>query len=350
MDKSLKILPQVLQDAGYVTGLIGKWHLGRGLNNEYSPWNRGFDEFLGYYGAFGTYVNPKLTRPPGTEKVIEGYSTEIFADAACDFLGRHKGKPFFLNVAFNAAHLKQEAKSEDLAKFAQIENPKRRMAAAIISNLDANIGKIATRLQELNLDRDTLIFFFSDNGGEPPILGTLNGSFRGMKFDLYEGGIRVPFFARWPEGLPSGKTSDALVSVIDLLPSIAAAAGAKVPEKIDGANLLPFLRGKTSKEPHDKLFWRTTEHAALQRMRKRLKANSPVYIPHLAVVREGDWKLVVFDDAGKQPRSELYDLDKDPSEKNDLSKQQPKILRKMTKDLDAWRKTLKTQNIPPPQN
>ncbi len=347
MDRSIKILPQILKEGSYVTGLFGKWHLGRGLNEEYSPWNRGFDEFLGYFGAFGTYIDPRLTDPSGNEKITAGYSTDIFADAACDFLSRHKAKPFFLNVAFYAAHLKQAAKPEDLARFEHVKDPKRRMAAAIISNLDANVGKIAARLKELDLDRNTLLIFFSDNGGEPPILGTSNDALRGMKFDLYEGGIRVPFFVRWPEVLPKGKTSDALVSVIDMLPTIAAATNAKDPEHVDGVDLIPYLRGKTSKEPHRTLFWRTTEHAALQQTRKRPNAKPPVYIPHPAAVRQGKWKLVVLEDAGKQPLIELYDLSIDPSERNNVVGENKKMVRRLTSELDSWRKTLKPQSISP---
>ncbi|MEO5802431.1 MAG: sulfatase-like hydrolase/transferase [Verrucomicrobiota bacterium] len=347
MNLSVKTVANILHDVGYATGLLGKWHVGRGLNNEYSPWNRGFDEFLGYYGAFGTFVNPKLTRQTGEEKTVEGYSTDIYTEAACDFIQRHKDQPFFLNVAFNAAHLVQAAKPEDLAKFQYIENPKRRLAAAIISNLDVNIGRIAARLEELHLDRNTLLVFVSDNGGEPPILGTMNGPLRGKKFDLYEGGIRVPFFVRWADGLPAGKTSDALVSMIDLFPTIAAAAGAKVPKGIDSVNLLPYLRGKTSKKPHNTLFWRTTEHAALKKMRQRTNAVPPVYVPHISAVREGSWKLLAFDDAGKNPRFELYDLASDPSEQNNLSEKQPKVVRKLSYKLDVWKTTLQPQIIPP---
>jgi arylsulfatase A-like enzyme/lysophospholipase L1-like esterase len=345
MDLSLPTVANVLHDAGYVTGLIGKWHVGRGLNHEYSPWKRGFDEFLGYYGAFGTYVNPKLTEPPGVEKTVQGYSTEIFADAACAFIEKHKEKPFFLNVAFNAAHLQQVAKEEDLAKFQHIADPKRRTAAAIISNLDANVGKIAARLKAEGLDQNTLLFFFSDNGGEPPILGTLNGPFRGMKFDVYEGGIHVPFFVRWPGRLKAGKT-DALVSVMDLLPTVAVAGGGTVPGGIDGVDLLPYLSKKSSKEPHEDLFWRTTEHAALQKLRKQTNG-APVQIPHLSAVREGKWKLVALDDVGKEPKFELYNLNKDISERNDLSAKEPKVLAHLKQKLDDWRATLKPQVIPP---
>jgi threonine/homoserine efflux transporter RhtA len=286
-------------------------------------------------------------QPPGVEKVVEGYSTDIFADAACDYIRKHTDKPFFLNVPFNAAHLKQEAKPEDLAKFQHIENPKRRMAAAIIANLDANIGRIANQLRASGLDRNTLFVFLSDNGGEPPILGTSNGALRGKKFDVYEGGIRVPFFVRWPGTLPSGKTSDALVSVIDLLPTIAAATSTSAPANIDGKNLLPHLTGKTQAEPHTNLFWRTTKQAALQRMRNRAPSDPPSYIPHIAAVREGKWKLVVLDDAGKNQRVELYDLTKDISETNDVSATEPDVVRRLTHELDTWRSTLKRQVIPP---
>lgn len=347
MDLSLRTIAEVLRDGGYATALIGKWHVGRGLNHEYSPWNRGFQEFFGYYGAFGTYLNPKLTTHAGVERVVEGYSTDIFADAAIDFISRHQEKPFFLNVAFNAAHLDQVAKPEDLKKFGQIENVKRRRAAAIISSLDMNIGRIASRLKELNLERNTLLFFFSDNGGEPPILGTMNGPYRGMKFDVYEGGIRVPFFARWPAGLPAGKTVNSLVSVMDLLPTIAAATGAVGPKELDGANLLPYLTGKTRREPHQAFYWRTTEHAALQRMRKAPKANPPVYIPHVAAVRQDKWKLVVKDHLGREPRLELYNLEKDPGEKNNLAERETRVTRRMTRQLDDWSGSLKAQVIPP---
>jgi arylsulfatase A-like enzyme len=349
MDLSAKTVANVLHDAGYVTGLLGKWHAGRGLKNEYAPWNRGFDEFLGYFGAFGTFINPKLTRESGEAKIVEGYSTDIYTGAACDFIRRHKDEPFFLNVAFNAAHLVQAAKPEDLEKFKSIENPKRRMAAAIISNLDANVGRIAEQLKTLGLDKNTLLVFFSDNGGEPPILGTLNGPYRGKKFDLYEGGVHVPFFVRWPGELSSHKTSDALVSVIDLLPTMASATGANAPRNIDGFNFLPYLQGKTSKEPRETLFWRTTEHAALQRMRRHPNPLKPIYIPHISAIREENWKLLVFDDEGKNPRVELYDLSKDAGEKNDLSKEQPKTVQKLRKKLDDWKRTLKPQVIPPIQ-
>jgi len=192
-----------------------------------------------------------------------------------------------------------------------------------------------------------VLIFFSDNGGEPPILATYNGPLRGMKFDLYEGGIRVPFLMRWPAGLPRQKTVDAPITVADLMPTIAAAIGAKTPKNLDGVNLLPHLTGKSSREPHKTLFWRTTEHAALQRMRKQPKDAPPVYIPHIAAVRQDGWKLFIFDDAGKNPRIELYNLIRDPSERTNLADAEPKIVKRLVKELDLWRTTLKPQVILP---
>lgn len=348
LDLALPTVADVMRGAGYTTSLIGKWHVGKGLHHEYSPWNRGFEEFWGYYGAFGTFTNPKLTRPPGTEAEVPGYSTDLFTDAAIDYINKHKDKPFFLNVAYNAAHLVQVAKPEDLERFAHITDPKRRMAAAIIANLDQNIGRLLAQLHKLALDQNTLVIFFSDNGGEPPILGTQNGPLRGMKFDVYEGGIRVPFCARWNGTLPAGKKVEAPVSVMDVLPTMAAAAGAKLPANVDGVNLLPYLLGQTKQAPHETLFWRTTQHAALQKMRQQPKGGPPVYIPHLAAVREGDWKLVVLDDAGKNPQTELYDLSKDLGEKNNLAEKKPKVTARLLNELADWRQTLTPQKIPPP--
>ena len=166
-----------------------------------------------------------------------------------------------------------------------------------------------------------------------------------MKFDVYEGGIRVPFFVKWPKGLIRPKReTDAPISVTDLLPTIAAATGAKVPANVDGVNIVPYLQGKTSKQPHKALFWRTTEHAALQRQRRQPKAT--VYIPHIAAVREGKWKMVVLDDAGPNEHIELYDLVRDPSEKNDLASKEEKVVKRLSGELAKWRSTLKPQVIP----
>ena len=138
-----------------------------------------------------------------------------------------------------------------------------------------------------------------------------------------------------------------MITVVDVLPTMTAVAGVKPPRDCDGVNLIPFLSGKTKKEPHSTLFWRVTEHAALQRLRKQTNSEPGVYVPHLSAVREKDWKLVVLDDAGKQPQYELYDLSTDVGETIDLSAKHPKVVRKLTSKLNAWKAVLKPQIIPP---
>jgi len=338
LDLTIPTLPEKLRAAGYATALVGKWHLGKGLKFEYAPRNRGFDEFFGYFGAFGSYVDPTYSRN-GVEQVYPGYGTDLLTAEACARLRAWKDKPFFLHLAYTAAHLKQEAKPADLAKFAHLE-PKRQMAAAIISNLDENIGRLRQALQDAGLTERTLTFFLSDNGAEPLVLGTRNGPYRGQKFDLYEGGVRVPFVVHWPGTLPAGRTYAAPVSAMDVMPTCLAAAGAATGET-DGVNLLPFLVGTSNAVPHEALFWRTTDHAQWRRAREQGKP-----VSHLSAVRQGHWKLVVLDEEGVN-RQELFNLADDPSEARDLAAQEPERRQALRAALDTWRASLKPQSIPP---
>ncbi|MCX7006194.1 MAG: sulfatase-like hydrolase/transferase [Kiritimatiellaeota bacterium] len=336
LERSIPTLPEKLREAGYATALVGKWHLGKGLKFEYAPRNRGFDEFFGYFGAFGSYVNPTYSRN-GVAQVYPGYGTDLLTAEACARVRAWKDKPFFLHLAYTAAHLKQEAKPADLAKFAHLE-PKRQMAAAIISNLDENIGRLRQALQDAGLTERTLTFFLSDNGAEPLVLGTRNGPYRG------QGGVRVPFVVHWPGTLPAGRTYAAPVAAMDVMPTCLAAAGAATSET-DGVNLLPFLVGTSNAVPHEALFWRTTDHAQWRRAREQGKAPS-----HLSAVRQGDWKLVVLDEEGAN-RQKLFNLADDPSEARDLAAQEPERHQALRAALDTWRASLKPQIIPPvPRN
>lgn len=331
-------LPDSLRKAGYATALVGKWHLGHGLKFEYAPLNHGFDEFFGYFGAFGSYMNPTYSRN-GVKQIYPGYGTDILTSEAIARIRAWKERPFFLHLAYTAAHLKQEAKPADLAKFAHL-GKKRQMAAAIISNLDENIGRLMQALTDAGIAQNTLTFFLSDNGGEPAVLGTLNGPFRGQKFDLYEGGVRVPWLMHWPGRLPVGRMYGLPVSAMDVMPTCLAVAGG-TPVATDGINLLPFLAGTNNAAPHDILFWRTTDYREWDNAR-----TSGHEAAHLSASRQGDWKLVVLNEEGTtQP--ELYNLRADPGEANNLAAQQPARLEKMRTALDAWRATLKPQVIPP---
>ncbi len=296
-------------------------------NFEYAPRNRGFDDFFGYFGAFGVYVNPTFSRN-GVESVYQGYSTDILTTEACDYIEQQKAHPFFLHLAYTAAHLKQEAKPADLVRFAHLP-PRRQMAAAIISNLDENMGRLLAALRQSGLDERTLLFFASDNGGEPLILGTLNGPFRGQKFDVYEGGIRVPFAVRWPGKIPAGRTFSNTVSLMDIFATSVKAAGAAPPPALDGVDLLPFLQGRLKGPPHEALFWRTTDHS-------KWRVLPPAKLPHFEAMRQGDWKLVLLPNSPPQ----LFNLGEDPGEIRNVAAQHPDRLRELQKRLTEWRRTL----------
>jgi arylsulfatase A-like enzyme len=239
MDVREIMLPQKLRDLGYHTRLIGKWHLGQGAKHEFAPRNRGFDEFFGYFGAAGQYVDPTLSRN-GVEKTHNGYLTDILTDEACSFLQQKHEKPFFLHLAHMAAHHRQEAQPKDLERVSHLEG-KRRTCAAIITNLDDNMGRLMAALKSSGQDDNTLIFFISDNGGEPPVLATTNGPHRGGKFEVLEGGIRVPFVMRWLGKIQAGTSYQPMVHLMDVFTTSLDLAGGKSTVPLDGVNLLPFL-------------------------------------------------------------------------------------------------------------
>lgn len=333
-------LAQALHKAGYVTHLVGKWHLGQGAQWQFAPYHRGFDHFLGFYGAAGTYFDPLLSRN-GTEQSFHGYNTDILTDAACEIVADRaqrgaEAPPFFLHLAYLAAHLPQQAKPDDLARYAHLD-PTRRMAAAIIHNLDENIGRLMQSIQDNGMDDRTLLFFLSDNGGEPPILGTSNGPLRGQKFDLYEGAIRVPFLARWPGHIPAATQFEPMVHVTDIFPTALAAAGHKPSGELDGVDLLPILQGKITGRPHERLYWLTTDHAQWRRPDRDTNDAQ-----RMAAMRLGEWKLI---DLGSD-RPQLYRIPSDPAEAHDLAAAEPNRVQQMLKELNAWRESMTPQVVP----
>jgi arylsulfatase A-like enzyme len=328
-----------LKSAGYVTGIVGKWHLGGAPR--FHPQRRGFDEFFGFLGGGHPYF-PDQGAPiyRGTETVVEQkYLTDAFAREAVSFVERHKKDPFLLYLAFNAVHTPMHATDERLRQFASITDESRRKYAAMLTALDEGVGKVLDTLRAAGLERDTLIVFLSDNGG-PTMPGTTinasrNDPLRGSKRTTLEGGIRVPFVLSWKGSLPEGVVYEQPVIQLDILPTVLAAAGVK-PEsvgKLDGVNLLPFVKGESSGTPHDALYWRLGEQSA---------------------VRRGDWKLVRYDrtadDANArsdahteakvtQPR--LYNLARDPSEKEDLATAHPEKVAELQSLWNSWADQLK---------
>ena len=334
LDRGEVLLPQLLHDRGYATALVGKWHLGQG---DHGPMARGFAEFFGWIGAAGKYIDPPLRHGDAPEpKAVSGWVDDILAERAAAFIRDHTDQPFFLHVAFMAAHLKQEAHADDLARFAHLDG-KRRMAAAIISRMDRAVGRVLAALRDAGLDERTLVFFLSDNGGEPPVLGTSNGPHRGQKFDVLEGGIHVPFVVRWPGVVPAGTRFAAMVHGMDVFATAAAAAGAVPPRPLDGVDLVPFLRGDRAGEPHERLFWVYNLHADWRRTDQDTNLAR-----RLLAVREGDWKLVV---AGDDP-PRLYDLAADPGEARDLAADEPSRAATLRQAVAEWYAGMMPQVIP----
>ncbi len=330
-----------LRAAGYATGLVGKWH--QGFSRAHHPQARGFDDYFGFLvgghnyllhrdaeGKFGSAHSHDLIYRGRERQRLDGYTTDLFTDETIAFIDRHKGKPWFLYLAYNAVHTPLEV----LKKYGDrvpksVKDPQRRGYLSLLIGLDDGIGRVTAHLRKTGQEKQTLIVFFSDNGGSgrKPFLAYntgVNAPLRGDKGQTLEGGIRVPFFLTWPGRLPPGKTYDQPVIALDVLPTACAAAGIRVPTGLDGVNLLPHLAGETAEAPHEALYWRFGPQKA---------------------VRKGRWKLVDWRDFEARQNSgwRLHDLAKDVGEKDDLSAAQPEIVKDLARAWDDWN----ARNVPP---
>jgi arylsulfatase A-like enzyme len=316
-----------LKTAGYVTGLVGKWHLGS--QDAMQPPQRGFDDFFGFLGGAHSYFNVGgILR--GTEPVKElDYTTDAFGREAVAFIERHKSQPWFLYLAFNAVHTPMDATDDRLAKFPSIADKQRRTYDAMMLAMDEAIGRVRQKLTDSGLATNTLVFFISDNGG-PTMPGvTVNGSsntpLRGSKRTTLEGGIRVPFLVSWPGQVKPGVFEQPAIQ-LDLHATALAAAGvAPKPEwKLDGVNLLPFLAGEKAGAPHAALYWRFGQQMA---------------------IRSGDFKLVRYDvnaDTLTGGRNQgvtafkLYNLRTDIGETKDLAAAMPEKVTELQSQWNEW--------------
>jgi arylsulfatase A-like enzyme len=316
---SEKTIAELLRSLGYATCCVGKWHLGD--EPEFRPTRRGFDEFYGTLANTPFFVPSKFvdTRvsadPEAKKQKGDFYTTEAYATRAVDWLDKNKDRPWFLYLPFNAQHAPLEAPQKYLDRFAHIQDEKRRTFAAMMSAMDEAVGQVLAKVRALGQEEDTLIVFFSDNGGPTAQTSSMNNPLRGFKATTLEGGVRVPFCLQWKAKLPGGKTYEQPIIQLDLLPTCLAAAGGKIDPslKLDGVDLLPYLQGKASARPHDVLYWRFGQQWA---------------------IRKGDWKLVVSNIDGPEPR--LFHLAKDVGEAQDLMKQQPEQARELRVVYDAW--------------
>jgi arylsulfatase A-like enzyme len=316
-----------LKAAGYVTGLVGKWHLG--AQPEFHPQKRGFDEFYGFLGGAHDYFKPAGVFR-GTEPVTElDYTTDAFGREAVAFIERHKSQPWFLYLAFNAVHTPMEATDERVAKFTNEADEKRRTYDAMMLAMDEAIGRVRRKLVETGLEQNTLVCFISDNGGPTMPSTTINASrntpLRGSKRTTLEGGIHVPFLVSWPGHLKAG-VFDQPVLQLDLTATALSAAGVRISPgwNLDGVNLLPLLTGEKTGTPHDVLYWRFGQQMA---------------------IRAGDYKLVRYDSnadtltgARNQPvtAARLYNLTADIGETKDLAAAMPEKVKELQAKWDAW--------------
>ena len=318
-----RTLAEWLKGEGYVTGLVGKWHLG--FKADYAPTRRGFDEFFGFLGGAHAYLpsgrgaGGGLLR--GTEPVAEKeYLTDALTREAIAFIDRHQAEPFFLYLAYNAVHAPMQGSVEREARFADIAEPARRTFATMLAALDDGVGAVLGRLKEVGLERDTLVVFLSDNGGPTATTTSRNDPLRGYKAQVLEGGIRVPFLMRWPGKVPAGEVYTDPVISLDVVPTALAAAGVKIGReaKLDGVDLLPCIGGSRSQQPHKELFWRMGAQAA---------------------ARVGEWKLVRL--AAGAPA--LYNLKDDIGEKEDRAQLMPEKVKELEEAYARWDK----ENIDP---
>ncbi len=328
---------KLLQERGYRTGLIGKWHLG--YPDSYHPNQRGFDFFYGCLQGSRKYFpieNPSPHRvflendQPTAET---GYLTDRIGDGACRFITENKQQPFFLFVSFTAPHGPLEGKAEVLEKLQHIEKLRRKKNAALIVSLDENVGKILDCLQEHQLTDNTLVVFSNDNGGQTQYAAN-NGPLRGAKGTLWEGGIRVPLAMQWPNRLAAGVQIDDPVISLDWLPTFFAAANLQVPEAAnwDGIDLLPRLTGQATELTERTLFWR-----------RRGPGNE-------IAARRGQWKMVHFRSEPTSKKANqnvtqspmLFNLSSDLGEQTDVAKNHPDLLTELVESLTDWEAQLKT--------
>jgi len=307
-----------LQERGYTTAIVGKWHLG--YDPVFHPQRRGFDEFFGFLEGGSPYLaeGEPLWLFRGTQRVAEyDYLTDAFAREASAFIMRHRHKPFFLYLSFNAVHTPMQATAKYLDRFSSIADAERRTFAAMLSALDDGVGQVLATLRQLGLEENTLVFFLSDNGGPTTRNTSRNHPLRGLKGQVYEGGIRVPFLAQWKGHLPEGRTYDQPVISLDIAATALAAAGWShaAGGELDGVDLRPYLCGLVSDPPHGQLFWRFGAQWAM---------------------REGQWKMLQI--LGHPPA--LYNLTNDIGESTNLAQKHPERLKKLQAVYNNWNEQL----------
>jgi len=325
-----KTFAELLKPAGYVSGSFGKWHLGGGTHY---PGQQGFDEFT---VTGGRHFAPKFKTTPREEVADGTYLANYLTDKAEDFLERHQDDPFVLYLPHYAVHIPLEAEEKLVSKYEQkpITDPERvnnPTYAAMVEHIDDSLGRVMKKLDDLQLSKNTVLIFFSDNGGlyqrfdkqgEPVMV---NKPLRDEKGSLYEGGIRVPLIVRWPENIAAGSVCHTPVSSVDFVPTMLDLAGVDFSTTdFDGQSLVPLLTG-TGKLNREGIYWHYPHY----------HHTSPA-----GAVRAGGWKLIEYFDDG---HVELYNLKEDIGETTDLATENPAKAGELKAQLAAWRNRVGTK-------
>jgi arylsulfatase A-like enzyme len=339
-------LAELLKMRGYATACIGKWHLG--YDKDHIPNNRGFDYQYGFYGAFSLYSEKrddpnmvnyiqdsfsakhqwKIGRSETSairrnDKLIKEtrYLTDAIKEEAVEFMALHKKEPFFLYVAFNAAHVPFQAPRYYYELYDNTPDKNKRVYYAMINALDDAIGELMSKLNTLGLEDNTIIYLISDNGGALYTKATDNKPYKGGKLTMFEGGVNVPFFMKWKGKIPEGIVYQNPVSSMDIFMTSVGLAQCRLPDDrpYDGVDLLPYVTGKNEGVPHDMFYWKAD---------------------HINAMRSGQWKFL---QSIRDGWIELYNVGEDKYEKIDVRYIRPEVLQELQKKFDIWLK-----DIPPP--
>ena len=332
-------IAEVLKTKGYHNIHIGKWHLG--LNEGSVPEDQGFDESLRLDGGlflpkdspdvvnsyqdydpidkflwaavpYATSFNTKAKKSGAFEP--KGYLTDYYTDEAVKAIEANKNRPFFLYLAHWGIHTPLQATKADYDALSHIKDHRKRVYAAMIRSIDRSVEKVTQALKDNGLEANTIVIFTSDNGGAGYVgLPDINKPYRGWKISLFEGGTHVPYFVKWPKQIPAGTVNDMPISHMDVFGTAAAAAGAEIPQdrKLDGVDLLPYIKGEAEGQPHDQIVWRSGQYQAL---------------------RTKDWKLQV---EGMRDKTWLYHLANDPTEQNNIAESNPEKVAELKQLLAA---------------
>ncbi len=325
-------IAEVLKERGYATGCFGKWHIGENFPSH--PNGQGFDEFFGMpHGHWDDYFDPELEHN-GKPVRTEGYITDVLTEAAMKFIRAHRDEPFFCYVPYNAPHTPMQVADRYFDKYrARVSDDKVAAIYGMVENIDENMGRILGLLDELGLEEKTIVIFLSDNGAEGPEGSRYNAGMRGMKGSVHEGGVRVPFFVRWPGRIEPNRSIDQLAAHIDVLPTLAELCSATdVPTRpLDGRSLADLLLGGADDGQEEReVFarspgWRTLVGA------DGVPAVESVNVPYPGSVRTPRWRAV-NEGAGW----ELYDMRKDPEQEADLAGSHPDVVRKLSRSYGEW--------------